>query len=98
MQSDQGDKDQTGHLEEHTKQQELEMRGPLTAMENSSEHMRARDQGESKYDPKHKEFWKKVQLPGGADDSYIYIGKGIELHQAQEDGTSQRDRPRLTTS
>ena len=29
---------------------------------------------ERKYDPKNEEFWKKIKLPGGADDSYVCIG------------------------
>ena len=29
---------------------------------------------ECKYDPKNEEFWKRIELPGGADDSYVCIG------------------------
>ena len=29
---------------------------------------------ERKYDRKNEEFWKKIELPGGADDSYVCVG------------------------
>ena len=28
---------------------------------------------ESKYDPKHKELWTKVELPGGADEFHVCV-------------------------
>ena len=30
---------------------------------------------ECKYDPKNEEFWKRIELPECADDSYVWIGK-----------------------
>ena len=65
-------------LEEHTKQQKLEMLRTIARQQCRLQlrtHACQRHQGvtESKYDPKHEEFWKKVQLPGGADDTYVCI-------------------------
>ena len=94
-------------LEEHTKQQKLEMLRTIARQQCRLQlrtHACQRHQGvtESKYDPKHEEFWKKVQLPGGCRRLLrVHRSKGIELHHAEEDlhkGASQRNRPRLTTS
>jgi len=53
--------------------------GPLpdSAAEYCSEYMHAHEIKEfynCKYDPKSDEFWKKIELPNGADESYICIG------------------------
>lgn len=53
--------------------------GPLPegAAEYCSEYMNAAGVKEfynCKYDPKAKEFWEKIELPGGADKSYVCIG------------------------
>merc|ERR1719502_2430971 len=53
--------------------------GPLpdSAADYCSEYMAAsgiKEFYECKYDPKSEEFWKKIELPGGADDSYGCIG------------------------
>jgi len=53
--------------------------GPLpdSAAEYCSEYMSAAGIKEfynCKYDPKSEEFWKKIELPNGADESYICIG------------------------
>ena len=53
--------------------------GPLpdSAADLCSEYMHAssiKDFYECKYDPKSEEFWKRIELPGGADDSYVCIG------------------------
>jgi len=53
--------------------------GPLpdSAAEYCSEYMHAAGIKEfynCKYDPKNEEFWKKIELPSGADESYICIG------------------------
>ena len=65
-------------LEEHTKQQKLEMLRTIARQQCRLQlrtHACQRHQGvtESKHDPKHEEFWKKVQFPGGADDSNVCI-------------------------
>jgi len=53
--------------------------GPLPegAAEYCSEYMHAAGIKEfynMKYDPKSDEFWKKIELPNGADESYVCIG------------------------
>ena len=53
--------------------------GPLpdSAADYCSEYMHAsgiKEFYECKYDPKSEEFWKRIELPGGADDSYVCIG------------------------
>jgi hypothetical protein len=53
--------------------------GPLPdrAAEYCSEYMHASGIKEfysCKYDPKSEEFWSKVELPGGADETYVCIG------------------------
>merc|ERR1719230_1091108 len=53
--------------------------GPLPdgAAEYCSEYMTAsgiKQFYDLKYDPKSSDFWKKVELPNGADDSYVCIG------------------------
>ena len=55
-------------LEEHTKLRTI-------ARLQFRTHACQRHQGvpEFKYEPKHEEFWKKVELPGGVDDSYVCI-------------------------
>merc|ERR1712136_546682 len=48
-----------------------------SAADYCSEYMAAsgiKEFYECKYDPKSEEFWKKIELPGGADDSYVCIG------------------------
>merc|ERR1712050_725585 len=53
--------------------------GPLTdgAAEYCQEYMEASGIKQFyglKYDPKSEEFWKKIELPNGADESYVCIG------------------------
>jgi len=53
--------------------------GPLpdSAAEYCSEYMSAcgiKEFYDCKYDPKSPEFWKKIELPDGADESYVCIG------------------------
>ena len=53
--------------------------GPLpdSAVDHCSEYVAARgikELCESKCDPKSGEFWKKIELPGGADESCVCIG------------------------
>ena len=50
---------------------------PDSAAVLCSEYMNAsgiKEFYECKYDPKNEEFWKRIELPGGADDSYVCIG------------------------
>jgi len=53
--------------------------GPLpdSAAEYCSEYMQAcgiKEFYSCKYDPKSDEFWKKIELPGGPDETYVCIG------------------------
>jgi NADH dehydrogenase FAD-containing subunit len=53
--------------------------GPLpdSAAEYCSEYMHAvgiKEFYDCKYDPKSEDFWKKIELPGGADETYVCIG------------------------
>ena len=50
---------------------------PDSAAEYHSESLSAggnEEFHERKYDRKNEEFWKKIELPDGADDSYVRIG------------------------
>ena len=65
-------------LEEHTKLQKLEVLRTIARQQCRLQfrtHACQRHQGvpEFTYEPKHEEFWKKVELPGGVDDSYVCI-------------------------
>ena len=86
-------------LEEHTKQQKLEMlrtncptamqiTAQNTCVPETSRSYRVQVRSEN---TRSSGRWSNFQVPS----------KGIELHHAEEDlhkGASQRDRPRLTTS
>ena len=50
---------------------------PDSAAEYHSEYLSAdgiEELYKRKYDSKNEEFWKKIEIPGGADDSYVCIG------------------------
>ena len=78
-------------LEEHTKQQKLEMLRTIARQQCRLQlrtHACQRHQGvtESKHDPKHEEFWKKVPVSRWCRRlQRVHRTKGIELHHAEED-------------
>jgi len=69
--------------------------GPLpdSAADYCSEYMSAsgiKEFYECKYDPKNEEFWKKIELPGGADDSYVCIGVKASNYFMPKDTLSEK--------
>ena len=66
---------------------------PDSAAEYHSEYLSAGGIEEfykRKYDSKNEEFWKKIELPGDADDSYVCIGVKASNHFMPQETLSEK--------